>query len=229
MEKEPEGVKPQVEGATPTPAEGEKPTPTEKQPTVDKVYSQKEHDTALGKGMASINQQLSLEKRATSVAKAEAEQYKTDASASETQLKEIQTQHDDLVEKQFAGDPDARSAYVDKRTIAEERRNLAKDKADVERKLLEAETKIVQAGMGLKAQSLAAEIPGLDPKELLDTCQSEAEMEVKALRFKISQSETKEEASIFDPAVTIGRGKESLADLSPKDRVRESDKRLRAK
>ena len=195
-----EGATPQVEGA-------EKATTPSAEPTT-RMYSQKEYDEGVGKGRASTQSQLSLSQAETRKLKAEIEEHKTSMAFIEANLQELQKQHDDLVQKQFADDPEARQAYIDRRAIADEKRKLAKEKADVEKKLYEAEKLAWSVAMARKADTLVKET-GIEPTEL-ESCMTEEEMEVKALRFKMSKGvETKETETTpkFETVTSSGGGK----------------------
>lgn len=205
-----EGEKTLQEGGESTPAKEEKePTLEKEKPTVSITETpefRKALDKALGKGLESTNRQLSLQRQAAEAAKAEAEEHKANVSAIEAELQDLQRQHDELVEQQFADDPEARRAYTDRRAIADERRKLAKKTAEVERKLYEAEKLAWSVSMARKADTLVKET-GIDPKELED-CQTEEEMEVKALRFKLTKEPEKEadKTPKFDSGVSSGGG-----------------------
>ena len=196
-----EGETPQVEGAKPTSEKEAEPTTPKAEPTI-RTYTQKELDEAVGKGRASTQSQLSLAKAGAIKAQAEAEEYKTNVQALETELQDLQRQHDDLAERQFADDPEARQAYVNRRAIADERRKIAKERADVERKLYDAEKLAWSVGMARKADALVKET-GIDASEL-ETCQTEEEMEVKALRFQLTREP--EKTLKFDSGVSSGVG-----------------------
>ena len=198
-----EGAITQVEGDEATPAgEGKEPTQGTEEPT---VRTQKEFDTALGKGLASTNAQLSLQKQATETAKAEAEQYKTSVETIETELHTLQEQHDELAQKQYEGDDEGRRAFVDRRAIAEDKRTLAKEKVTVENQLLDAKKLALSAVLSTKADALVKET-GIEISEL-GVCKTEEEMEVKALRFKMNKEPAKvEETPQFDKSIPSGSG-----------------------
>jgi len=214
-----EGEEPTVEGAEPTLEEGGKPTLPEEKPTVGVTETEefrKALDKALGKGLESTNRQLSLSKAEANTAKAEVEAHKADMQAIEAELRDLQRQHDDLVGKQFADDPEARQAYVDRRAIADDRRKLAKEKATIEAKLYEAEKLAWSVGMARKADTLVKET-GIDASEL-EACQTEEEMEVKALRFHLAKGSKEEKTPKFDSGVSSGVGVD-LEGLSPRQLI----------
>ena len=215
-----EGEQTKIEGGESTSEKGTASTQTGDKPTVSITETEEfRHalDSAIGKASESLNRQVSLSKAETNTAKAEAEQHKADREAFEAELKDLQKLHDDLVSKQFADDPEARQAYIDRRAIAEERRNLKKEKADSDRKLYAAERLTWEVGMEKKADALAKET-GIDPAEL-KSCITEEEMEVKALRFEKTKEHVKEEQKPkFDSALSGGTGA-SWRDLSPDEKL----------
>ena len=178
-----EELKPEGEVEPKTPATEEKvETPPTAEPTLEKLYTQKEQDAAVGKGVSSIQSQLTLSKAEAAEAKANLETLQAD-------LQSLQGEHDDLVKQQFAEDPEAREAYKDKKAIAGAQRQLAKDTAEAQHKLYEAEKLVWAANMAKKANDLVQET-GIDIKEL-EPCLTEEEMEVKALRYQASQVKEK--------------------------------------
>ena len=117
-----EGVKSQVEVVEPTPKEEAEPTPLKVEPTV-KIQDTKEFraelDKAVGKGLSTINKQLSTQKT-------EAEKASKMVKTAEAERQAIQTELDRLTELQFAEDPEARKAFLDRKTITDGQRQLAK-------------------------------------------------------------------------------------------------------
>jgi len=207
-----EGEKPAKEAEAPEVVEGEKPTPgPEKEPTIS-ITETPEFKTALdkavGKGVSSIQSQLSTQKQVAEAAKAAEEEAKANTSILEAEIQDLKKQQDDLAALQFADDPAAMGAFKDRRAIADERRELAKKTAVAERKLGEAEKLAWSAGMARKADSLVKET-GIDVKEL-EKCQTEEEMEVVALRFQLAKGPEKEEKPVkapkFDKAITSPGG-----------------------
>lgn len=204
-----EGTEPLAEGTKPTPSEAEAATQKEDKSTVSITGTPEFRaalDKALGKGLESTNRQLSLQKAEAAKAKAEAEAHKASLQVLEAELHALQSQHDALVKQQFADDPEARQAYIDKRALAEEKRIVAKDKADAQNKLYEAEKLAWSVGMARKSIELVKET-GIDPKEL-DECHTEDEMEVKALRFQVAKGaqETEIKAPKFDTGTSSSGG-----------------------
>jgi hypothetical protein len=189
MEKEAlEGGTPQAEVAEPkaeakeTQPEGGEPTATEAQPTV-KTFTQEDFDRALGKSLESINQQLSLRQREMEAAKAEAEQRKIELDAANAQLKVLQEEQEKLVRGQ--DDPELFKSYTDRVALALEKVAVAREKAEATAIKAEAERLAWAGKMAKRAIELAQE-SGIPASEL-EACQSEAEMEIKALRYKLSK------------------------------------------
>ncbi len=179
------------------------PTPPRVEPTVSEVEKTPEFrhalDKALGKGLESTNRQLSVQRAVADSAKAEVDAAKASVSAIETELKDLHRQHDDLVTKQFADDPEARQAYVDKRAIAEEKKELAKERFQVKK---EAETAALDASSAIlqrRALELSRET-GIDVKELDNL--DEVSMVEKALRFQLTKEP--EEVKEFDSGESTG-------------------------
>jgi len=187
-------AEPEEPSAEPPAEEEQEPTTGPEKPTVSITESKEFReavDKAVGKGVSSIQSQLSLQRQAAETAKAEAEEHKANVAALTEELQDLRKEQDDLVSKQFVDDPEARRAYVDRRGLADTKRELAKKTAEAERKLYAAEKLAWSAGMARKADALVKET-GINPKEL-EECQTEEEMEVKALRFKMTKEPEKKE------------------------------------
>ncbi len=140
--------------------------------------------------------------------KAEAEKYKTEAGQYKTGLESLQMQYDELVTKQFADDPEARQAYIDKRAIAKEKAAVAKEKTEAVELVYQASMKEWRVGMGLKAQELDRRFPELklDLKQLIDSCATEPEMELEVLNLKLEAGTKQEEPSKIESGLSY-RGK----------------------
>ena len=208
MAKELEGATPMAEGAL------KEPTIPEEKPTI-RTYTEADFQKAVSKGLESTTRQLSLQQAEAKAAKAEAEQYKSNIEAIEAEMQELQRQHDDLVSKQFADDPEARQAYIDRRAIADERRKLAKEKAEVEKKLYEGEKKAWAGAMALKSIELKSRYQV--PQEVLDTCITEEQMEIVAKAFP----EVKEVKPVETPKFDSGVGGGGGGTKSEEERLRE--------
>ena len=153
--------------------ETKEPTQPKEEPTVYKT--EEDYNTALqtavSKGLESITTQLNLRNGEVKVTKAETESAKAELKGVNDDLQALQRQHDDLVGKQFADDPEARQAYIDRRAIDEEKRTVLKDKAEAERKFYDAEKLAWSGAMALKSIELKGKFQV--PQEVLDTCVTE--------------------------------------------------------
>ena len=188
-----------------------KPTEPKVEPTVPITETKEfrhELDKALGKGLESTNKQLSMQQAEAKAAKAEVAEHKASVEAVELELQDLRREQSELVEKQFSEDPEARKAYVDRRSIADEKRVLAKKTAEAERKLYDAEKLGWAANMSRKADVLVKET-GIGAKEL-ENCKTEEEMEVKALRFQLNK-----EPEVKEPAKDPKFDKSVSTDSSP--------------
>jgi len=217
--------KPNAEVAEPTPTEGAKPTQEEK-PTIS--FTQKELDTAVGKGVSSLQSQLSLSKAEIASTKANEDAAKADAKVLEDELHRTRREYDDFASKQLADDPDARKAFIDRRTIADGEMSLTKREKDAERKLYEANKMTEAVRMARKADALIKET-GISLAELED-CRSEEEMEVRALRFQMTKGAEKPEdkapPKVESGVTSTGTSKlttKQIANMSPEERFARSE------
>ena len=206
--------------------EGAKQTePTEK-PTVGKTYTEDEFrhelDKALGKGLESINRQLSQRDKALAAKNTELEEFKKTSSR---QLEDLQSDLDDTRnEHQQAlkalDDPDIKTSYTDRVALRKKEREAARREKDAEDKLYKAELLVFKQGLEAKAKILHEET-GIPIKEL-EECNTEDEMEVKALRYQLTHPEKKaeeqeEESPKFDSGKSSGGA--NLSNLSTEDRL----------
>jgi len=179
-----------------------------------KTYTQEELDTAVGKGRASTQSQLSLVQAEVNKLKTEGVSAKAENAARLAQIQAMQKE----VDEALVDDPERRKAYVSRIASLEREQKVSEREAAAEAKLYEGELKIWQAGMGLKAQQLATEFPGLSAAWLIETCQTEAEMEVKALRWKPEVTPVIEKKeSKFDTGLSSGGN--DLSGLSPTKKI----------
>jgi len=201
--KDVEGVEPKVEGAESALIEKTDATSTQGQPTVVKVTETPEFQKAVSKGLESLTRQLSLQQ-------AEANKERSRAAQLEAEQKYSQALVDSLKEEMnklatSTEDPELRQAYVSKIAALERDARLAKKEADADRKVAAAEAKEHNLEMALAAKQFMEET-GI-PLEQIEGCSSVAEMEVKALRFKLTQpSKTEEEEPKpkFDSGLSSG-------------------------
>jgi len=210
-----EGVKdPRIEGAESTPEkEGAESTPPKGEPTVGKTYTQFELDKALGKGLESINRQLSQRDKALAAKNEEFEEFKRTSSAQiedlQANLEDTQSEHQQAMKA--LEDPDIKTAYTDRAILRKREREAARREKIAEDKLYKAETLVYKQGLEAKAKILHEET-GIPIKEL-DDCKTDDEMEVKSLRYKLSHPDEKEaekqrdtEEQKFDSGASSGSG-----------------------
>ena len=213
-----EGAETKVEVVESTSEEkGAEPTTPKAEPTVGKTYTEKdfrhELDKALGKGLESINKQLSLREKALVAKSAELEEFKSTSSAKledlKDELEDTRKEHDQALKT--LNDSDVREAYMDRATLRKREREAARRETDAENKLKKAEKLIHNQGLEAKAKILHEET-GIPLKEIAE-CETEADMEVKSLRYKLSHPDEKEtekpqetETPKFDSGTSSGGG-----------------------
>lgn len=225
-----------LEGVKDIKAEGVEPTEPKVEPTVEKTYTEKELrtelDKGIGKGLESINRQLSLRGQEVNTIKAETEQHKIENTSLKARLEALTSE----VDNALAEDPDAKKAYTSRTAILDKELAAAADKAEAQKMLLEAQNLTMANSLKSKSDNLLKGIKdrGIDTSDLvteLENCQTEDEMELKALRFQVNAAtESKPaELAIEDPQFISGAGGggDSLDGMSPKDKLKEIDKRLR--
>ena len=209
----------QAEVAEPTQdIEGEKQTEQQDTSTVEDITKtevfRKALDKALGKGLESINRQLSERDKSLTAKNAELEEAK---KTSERQLEDLQGELEDMrSEHQEAlkalDDDDVKKSYTDRGTLRKREREAARREKDAEDKLGKAEKLVYNQGLEAKAKVLHEET-GIPVKEL-NECQTEDEMEVKALRYRLTHPEEKkaeepkkeDESPKFDSGASSGSG-----------------------
>jgi len=220
-----EGAKvPEAEVAEPTQEEGEKQTTPKEKPTVGKTYTQEELDKAVGKGLDSINRQLSEKAKALAAKDAELAEFKKTSSR---QLEDLQADFEDMRKEhdealKAVDDPDIKTSYTDRATLRKREREASRREKDAEDKLYKAEMLIFQQGLEAKAKILHEET-GIPVKELED-CKTEDEMEVKSLRYRLTHPDGEkakdaddEKPPKFDSGLSSGKG--DLSGLSTEDRL----------
>lgn len=188
-----EGDKTQVEGEKPTSEEGAEPTQQKEEPTV-RTYSETEFraelDKGVGKGVSTIQGQLSRQKM-------EFEKASRSAKAFEAELTDLKTSYDELAEQQFSHlTEDEKTTFLDKRGIADERRSLRKEKSDLKAERETRELEIWQIGMNRKSDELVKDT-GIS-REALKECTTESDMEVIALKFQLDKKSEAIPAPKFD-------------------------------
>lgn len=186
----------EVEVSEPTlEKEAVKQTEPKKEPTVGKTYTDEEFrhelDKALGKGLESINRQLSQRNKDLTAKNTELEEFKKTSSRQledlQADLEDIKSEHQEAIKA--VDDPDIKTAYTDRATLKKREREAARREKDAEDKLYKAELLVFQQGLEAKAKILHEET-GIPIKELED-CKTEDEMEVKALRYRLTHPDGK--------------------------------------
>jgi len=168
-----EGAEVKVEGA-------EKPTELKAEPTVDITKTEgfrTELDKALGKGLESVNRQLSLQQAETKAAKAEAEMLKTAQQNYEEQLRELQVE----AEKQFADDPEALKGYRNTKVIEMKEKRSSLKAAELERK--EAELEGLRWAIEMHQEADRIQKERQVPRDVLESCTSKEQMDKIAQSF----------------------------------------------
>ena len=131
----------------------------------------------------------------------------------------MRAEHQDAIKA--LDDDDIKKSYTDRGTLRKREREAARREKDAEDKLFKAEKLVYQQGLEAKAKLLHEEtsIPVKD----LDECQTEDEMEVKALRYRLSHPDgekakaKEEESPEFDSVASSGGT--DLTKLSSEDRL----------
>lgn len=217
MEEETKGATPPEEGAEPTPVKGEA-APTEKEvkgPTSPKTYSQKELDSAVGKALATVNQQLATQKAESEKLRTELASIETSKESMVDELQEIRAEHERLLGE---SDPDALKGYKDTQKLRIEARKVQDHIKALERReaeLVSREYDLEQKGMKVQLANKAMELSNETgiPLERLKDCESEDKMEIALLRWQVEQqtSPKKEEKPSeatprLDSGITTGGG-----------------------
>lgn len=192
-----EGANAQAEGEQSTSEKGIESTPQTAEPTV-KTYTETEFQRAVSKGLESTTKQLSK-------AQTETDKASKSTKALEAQVSSLQGEYDRLAEKQFAEDPAAREAFLDRKSIADEQRKLDKERAELSSEKETRDLEVWQIGMNRRADELVKET-GVSLDSLKD-CKTETEMEVKSLKFQIAK------VPEVIPAPKFDSGKSSVAGL----------------
>jgi len=166
-----EETTPAVEVVEPTPKEGEKPTELQKEPTVsitDTPEFKKALDKAVGKGVSSIQSQLSISKANEEAAKAALELSKSLQEATEGRLTELEAM-------QFADDPEALKGFrlTKSLEVREKRANLR----EAEQKQVAAEQEGLRMAIILNDKANELQLQYQVPRKVLELCTSEKQME----------------------------------------------------
>ena len=225
MDNELEGVKdPQAEVVVPTQEEGAESTTPKGEPTVEKTYTQSEHDKALGKGLESMNRQLSLRDKALTAATTELEELRSTSTAKledlQGNLEDAQDEHRQALKA--IDDPDIKASYTDRAAMRKREREADRREKTAGDKLKKAETLVYKQGLEAKAKVLHEET-GIPLKEL-DDCKTDDEMEVKSLRYQMANPPKKlepqeKEGPEFDSGQQGGGGGGDISSLPIDEKI----------
>jgi len=204
--------------------EEEKQTEPKEESTVERTYTQKELDKALGKGLETMNRQLSERDKAIAATKAELEAIKKTSSRQvadlQSDIEDLKSEHDQAI--RALDDPDIKTSYTDRVALKKKEREAARKLEDATDKLTKAEELVYKQGLEAKAKILHEET-GIPVKEIND-CLTEDEMEVKALRYQLThptEGKTEDEDEDKSPKFDSGlsSGKADLSGLSQEERL----------
>jgi len=238
-----EGKEPKVEGIESTPKqEGADSTQPKGETTVDITKTdefRRELDKALGKALESTNRQLSLRKKETDDAKSETEELRSTTTA---QLDELHAEledriraHDEALEA--VDDDTIRKSYTDRISLSKKEREADRREKTAEERLKKAEKLVYDTGLEKLADGKMKDLrkEGYDVSEELlkeiEGCENEYEIEIATLKYRISnvpaeKKEPQEKEDKFDSGIGSG-GKPTLGSLSPKEILKEIDKKIR--
>ena len=183
-----------------------------KEEPTGKTYTEADFQKAVSKGLESMTRQLSLQE-------AEAKKATSQLKSKESDLKALQEDLTEL-EKLKLDDPEFRETYTSKKAIRDAQRAVDRATAELEDQRYETEKQAWAIRMAQKANELVRET-GIEVKEL-ETCMTEEEMEVKALRFeKANKGSAKETEGKphFDSGAGSGAGLD-LDKMSPDEKIK---------
>ena len=185
-----------------------------------KSFDEKDFQRAVTKATQSTQKQLDLKVAEAKKSQSEADAAKAQLESMNSELADLRKEMDNLTESRFADDPDALQAYRSKKELDKMRAEIKKREAEAERKFYDAEKLAWSARMAQKADSLHKET-GIEMSELAE-CQTEEEMEVKALRYVLAhpkgEAEPEEETPKFAGGGS-GRGTGGWRNLSPEGKI----------
>lgn len=174
----------------------------------------------------------------------ERDQFKSKVEKLETQITDIQTERDKLqsdIEELSADDPKKFDIIKRDKELREIQRNLQTKADEISEKEKASEEKVKLANdtlLEISIWEIAAEYKTGDPVKLKDLCSTfgaTSEEQIRKVADTMWEKEAappqteqeKQEALKLVSGKTKG-GSDNLGGLSPKDRVKEADKRLRA-
>uniref|UniRef100_A0A6M3XKM7 Capsid protein n=3 Tax=viral metagenome TaxID=1070528 RepID=A0A6M3XKM7_9ZZZZ len=196
---------PNAKVAEQTIKEDVKPTEPKENPTI-RTYTEEEFkhklDVAVGKGLESISQRLTVEQKATIAAKAEADAVRAENLAQQEHIQSIIKE----TQEALSDDPDRRDAYTNKLNRLKEDLKRTRDEADLQRREGVVAQKEKDMALAVTAREFMDKY-GVPLKEL-EGCGSGTEMELKALRWRLDNPETKEKEEVpeFDSPISSGGG-----------------------
>ena len=203
----------QAEVVEPTPTEEVEPTEPKKEPTVsitDTPEFKKALDKAVGKGVSSIQSQLSISKAEAAAAKAERDVIKSLQEDTERMMAELE-------ERQFADDPEALKGFRNTKRIELREKKATLREKEQDRRDAELDGLRWAITMNNKANELQALYQV--PRETLELCTSEEQMEKIAKAFpEVGKKEPEKEAPKFAGAGEGGKGVD-WRKLPPQQRI----------
>ena len=210
-----QGTDTKVEGAGQAGKQAES-TQSEEQPTGYKT--EEDFQRAVSKGLENIQRQLDLRKTEADKYKSEADQHKFKSEGMDRMVKSLERQIETIT--QAIDDPDVKSGILSKVQQDRREQQLLDLKAEAENKLYEAEKLAWSARMAQKADAIHRETD--IPISELEDCQTEEEMEVKGLRYKLAKAEEPKEPKEKTPKFAGGSGGgggDSWKKLSPEGKI----------
>jgi len=181
---------------------------SQEKPTVK--YTEEDFQRAVSKGLANIQKQLDLQRT-------EAQKAASQLKVKEADLKTLQ---EDLAELENLklDDPDFRETYTSQKTIREAQRKVDVKMAELEAMRDEINTQQWRTRMDKKGAELVKET-GIDIDEFVG-CQTEEEMEIKALRFLVSKKTEEPKKPEKTRFVNLGDGG-GIIEKSEEERLKE--------
>lgn len=201
----------------------EKPTEPKKEPTVsimDTPEFKKALDRAVGKGVSSIQSQLSI-------SKAEAEESKAALGVSQSLQEDTQRMLMELEEKQFADDPEALKGYRSTKSL--ELREKKADLRDATQNRREAEQEGLRLAIVLNNKANELQSQYQVPRKVLELCTSEKQMEDIAKDYpEVGEKKPEEKTPKFAGAGGEGKGIDT-SNMTSTQKIEEGLKRASTK
>lgn len=232
-----EGEKTKVEGEKVTPKEALKPTQPKEKSTVSIAETPEFRtalDIALGKGLESTNRQLSLAQTEVREAKTERDDFKSQVLSKDNEIEDVRADIK-IVEERLkdisSDDPNKFDLVQRERELKQEDRRLKAERLVLDTdKQAQAET-VKLAGDTLREVNIwniASEFKDSDPARLKDLCNTlEVQSEEQIRKVAETIWAKKETETQLPFQVATSGGGDNIGSLSPQERVKEADKRLR--